>query len=137
MGMVWLQQKAKPWWANAKKTIYKEKIYDSKFEAGHAMYLDSLKAQGKIRSWVRQVAFPLVVNGVKIAEYWADYVVVTSDGRKQVHETKGFRTQIFNMKWKLMDALYSDEYDLILIQQSPWRKYRPSARKNSFTINVE
>jgi len=101
----------------AKKTVWNGIQYDSKLEAGYAHDLDLLKKAGQVKDIQRQVRFSLDVNKIHIANYIADFVVTLPNGQKQVHETKGFSTDVFRMKWKLMEALYGDEYDLLLIKQ--------------------
>lgn len=45
---------------NARRTVYRDRTYDSKGEAGYAMHLDALKAAGEIHDWEPQVPYVLV-----------------------------------------------------------------------------
>ena len=121
--MTWLHRSG---WQTAKTTKYNGSYYDSKFEAGYAMYLDSEMRAGRIESYERQVDFELHgPNGTKIWTYRADFVVTLPDGSKEIHEPKGFRTAVFNAKWKMLEDEYGEEYTLILVQlqkRKPARK---------------
>jgi hypothetical protein len=67
----------------------------------------------KIKAYEVQVTFPCIVNGIKICDYIADVVVTHLDDRKQIIDVKGARTYAFNLKWKLVKALYPG-YELTL-----------------------
>lgn len=104
---------------NSKKATYGGRTYDSKKEADYAQTLDWRKKLGEIRSWTPQVPLELRVNGVKIVTYICDFRVVMPDGSVEYHETKGFATADFKIKWKLFEVL-KDEIDpgckLVLIR---------------------
>ena len=97
---------------------YKGRMYQSKKEAYYAQELDLLKRAHEITDWEAQVDFPLYVNGHLITTYRADFVITKPGGKKQVHEVKSpaTMTPLFRVKWKLMQALHGDEYDLIIVQ---------------------
>ncbi len=77
--------------------------FDSKKEANRWGQLRLLERTGHIKYLKRQVAFPLIVNGQLIAKYKADFVY-EEDGKRIVEDTKGFRTQLYLLKKKLMLA---------------------------------
>ena len=56
----------------------------------------------------RQVRFLLVVNGIKIGVYVADFTY-EHDGVKVVEDAKGYQTRVYKIKKRLMKALYSIE----------------------------
>lgn len=93
-----------------KKTEYNGKVFDSKREAEHCMLLDTLKKatkkEDRVISYECQVPFQITVNGVKICKYIADFIVVFGDGRTEVQDVKGFRTSIYLLKKKLVEAQY-------------------------------
>lgn len=95
-----------------KKTEYDGVMYDSMREAKHAKMLDLLKhatdRKERVLRVERQVSYPFVINGLKIATYRADFVVYYGDGRVQIEEVKGVETDVFKLKAKLMKALYPD-----------------------------
>lgn len=102
---------------NSAKTVIKGQNFDSKFEGKVGTDLEYRRMSGEKFTIQKQVRFPLVVNGRKIADYVADFVLYHSDGRKEIWEAKGMRTEKFNLKWKLVEALYPD-YILTLERES-------------------
>jgi hypothetical protein len=93
---------------NNRRTEYRGRMYASKREAAFAAQLDALmKARGKDRvaAWSAQPRFPLVVNGVKVCTYVADFLVSYADGRTEVIDVKGQILPIFRLKMKLYEAL--------------------------------
>ena len=55
-----------------------------------------------------QKAFPLIVNGVKLGKYIADFCYLDLDGREVVEDVKSepTKTAVYRIKCKLMIALY-------------------------------
>lgn len=51
-----------------------------------------------------QRKYDLVVNGVLICRYVADFEYRDSDGQMVVEDLKGFRTRVFVLKQRLMRA---------------------------------
>lgn len=90
---------------NAKKAVYNGTRYDSGLEAHVAEQLDFLLKAGELVEVKRQVKIPLMVNDVLICNYIIDFVVVDKYGQKKYIEAKGFRTALWEMKWKLCMAL--------------------------------
>jgi len=69
--------------------------------------LELLQAAGEIHSLGLQVKYPLVVNGVKIADYVCDFEYFdVRKGAAVTEDYKGVRTAAYNLKKKLMLALY-------------------------------
>jgi len=95
-------------------TIYKKIKYHSKKEAEFAKELDLLLKAKKIKKWERQLRIPIVVNGEKICTYIMDFVVTTPEGKTQYWEIKGYETQVWKLKWKLLSAVLKDS-DIELI----------------------
>lgn len=91
------------------KTIYNGRKFDSKKEANHAASLEILRNARDSRERVEridyQVPFHLDMGAVHICNYIADFVVKYADGRKEVQDVKGFRTDVYKIKKKLMFAL--------------------------------
>lgn len=82
--------------------------FPSKGEAGRWQELKLLEAAGAIKGLKRQIPFPLVVNGVKIGSYIADFEY-DEGGERVVEDYKGVRTPVYNLKKKLVRALYGIE----------------------------
>lgn len=99
---------------HAKKTWMKGRVYDSKKEANRAFELEMLAKYGKIKNLQKQVPFVLqegYVNkhGKKIRPitYIADFTY-EMDGTLIVEDTKGFETDVFKIKRKMLEYKYPD-----------------------------
>ena len=62
---------------------------------------------GELTEVRRQVRIALDVNDHHICNYVIDFVVKHKDGTEEYIEVKGFETDVWRMKWKLFEALYS------------------------------
>jgi len=98
---------------NAKKSTYNGRNYHSKLEASYAMELDWRKKAGEIKDIIPQFKLSLDVNGIHICNYFMDFKVVLSDGTIEMHEVKGFETDLWRYKWRLAKALYPEKFVLI------------------------
>lgn len=88
---------------NAVKTYVDGIKFDSKFEAERYSILNVL-LKGKVISDLQlQVAFPIIVNDIKICSYIADFVYF-QDGNRIVEDAKGVKTPEYKLKKKLMKA---------------------------------
>lgn len=83
--------------------------FDSKKEADRYLELRSMLEQGEIKNLRTQVAYPFIINAVKIATYKADFVYEDARGNEVIEDAKGFRTREYIIKRKLMLALYNIE----------------------------
>lgn len=101
----------------AVKKEYNGRVYHSKGEANYARELDLRKRAGEIAEITPQFRLSLDVNGVHICNYICDFMVVTRDGEKQLHEYKGgIETDSFKLKWQLCRAIWGNKYKMILIK---------------------
>lgn len=89
------------------KTAYKGVTYMSKKEANYAMALDAMKKRGDIISYTCQVPFQITINNIKCFKYLLDFEVKYSDGHIEYVDVKGFRTKIYRLKKKCVEAQYS------------------------------
>jgi hypothetical protein len=83
--------------------------YDSKKEAKYATYLHVMQKSGKISDLKEQVKFVLIQaqyrDGIcveRALSYIADFTFFGEDGKFYVYDIKGFRTDAFKIKKKLM-----------------------------------
>jgi len=112
---------------HAKSTQYAGQTYHSKLEAAYAAELDLRKKAGDIKDWERQVCLQLKINGENIAKYYIDFVILHNDGSKEYVETKGFETETWRIKWKILEATFDNEFKkhpddrLTIIKQSAWK----------------
>ena len=97
---------------NASPQVYDGNRYHSRKEARHAAFLDlqrkSHDPEQRVVEWRRQVKTPLVVNGKHICNWYVDFEVTYADGRCELHEVKGYATEVYLMKRKLFEALYPE-----------------------------
>lgn len=92
----------------AKKTMYRNCLYHSKKEAEFAMELDSELLKKKIAGWHRQVDLNIKVNGIHVCKAVVDFLVIHLDGSKEYVEVKGYATDVWKLKRKLVAAVYPD-----------------------------
>ena len=79
--------------------------YDSKKEARRHRELLLLERANKITNLERQVKFELIPkqDGERACTYVADFVYTNVDtGERVVEDTKGFKTEVYRIKKKLM-----------------------------------
>ncbi|MFA7132899.1 MAG: DUF1064 domain-containing protein [Bacteroidales bacterium] len=93
-----------------KKTEYNGFLFDSKKEADYCCILDllqkAIKDSDRVISYEKQVPFQIILNDKKICKYYADFKVVYGDGRIEIVDVKGFKTDIYRLKKKLVEAQY-------------------------------
>jgi hypothetical protein len=102
---------------------------DSKFEAGKAFDLEMLKKAGEIKDFKEQVKIPLIVNGYEVCTYKIDFVIYHNDGTVEYLETKGYAMDVWKLKWKLFEALFSDLPDVKLTVEYQGKSWKPRMRK--------
>lgn len=88
----------------ASKSGEKAQRFDSIAEAARHQELELLAKGGRIKALQRQPRFPLAVNGKLICEYRPDWLYF-EDGKAVAEDKKGFRNQVFELKFKLAKAL--------------------------------
>lgn len=90
------------------QTLVFGEVLDSRREASRYLQLRAMQDAGEVKNLRRQVDYPIVVNGVKICKYVADFVY-EQNGRQVVEDSKGYRTREYRLKKKLMKAVYGIE----------------------------
>jgi hypothetical protein len=92
------------------KTMFAGERYDSKKEADYAQHLETLRHAKETKERVtgikRQVEYPIDIDGKHICSYYADFVVSYKDGHHEVVDVKGYRTEVYKLKKKLVEAIY-------------------------------
>lgn len=91
-----------------RKTIVNGITFDSAKEARRYSELVLLEKAGVINTLKLQPSFKIVVNGVKICTYRADFSY-TENGKFVVEDVKGFKTRIYGLKKKLLLATHGIE----------------------------
>jgi hypothetical protein len=95
---------------HAKTCFYNGFWYESNFEANYPMTLDMrLKAKG-IDSWERQYPVRIMYNGEKICSLWVDFHVKQNDGSYELVEVKGFETDVYKLKKRLLEIMWPHDH---------------------------
>lgn len=87
---------------NAIPTIVDDIRFGSKGEAKRYCELKLLKRAGEVLYFLMQVPFHLE-GGIK---YICDFLVFWKDGSHTVEDYKGFKTQVYKLKKKLVENQY-------------------------------
>ena len=117
-------------WTTAKKTVNNNgRMNDSKFEAGYANELILRKKAGDIKDFEEQVTLDLEVNGYRVCTYRIDFIVYHNDGMTEYVECKGYPTDVWKLKWKLFEALFTDKPDTRLTIEMQGKYKPPKLRK--------
>lgn len=105
----------------AVKTTRDGILFDSKLESIVYGELQILQAGGLIKDMELQKEFVIEVNGKQICIYIADYFfTIVASGKRCVADAKGFLTDTFRLKWKLMQALYPQyQYEILKGKKLP------------------
>lgn len=83
-------------------------VFASKREMGEYLKLKALERGGIISGLRLQPRFPIIVNGVKVCDYVADFACVDREGRPCIYDAKGMITEKYKLKSKLFHACYPD-----------------------------
>lgn len=89
----------------AKKTVVDGITFDSQAEATRYGVLKIVQASGLITDLRLQVPYQITVNGKKVCRYVADFVY-SENGKEVVEDVKGMKTPVYNLKKKLMEAVF-------------------------------
>ena len=89
-----------------KKTIVDGINFSSKGEARRYLQLKLLERSGHSKNMQLQVRYHIVINGLKVCTYIADFVYFSiADGITIVEDFKGMRTPVYKLKKKLMKSV--------------------------------
>ena len=100
---------------NAKPVKIDGLSFDSKKEARRYGELKLMEKAGEIRDLVFHPRYSFGVNGVHICEYEADFSYVPKErfdricDREIVEDVKGYKTDVYKLKKKLMKAIHGIE----------------------------
>ena len=89
----------------AKRTNVDDIKFSSKKEANRYNTLKLLRKSGEILFFLRQVPFHLP-GGVK---YVCDFLIFWVNGEVTIEDVKGFKTESYKAKKKMVEALYPIE----------------------------
>jgi hypothetical protein len=83
--------------------------FQSGLERDRYLELKYMLQQGLIASFTRQKLYKFIINGVLITTWRADFVVKTNEGGTRVEDVKGYITDEYLIKKRLMKACYGIE----------------------------
>lgn len=97
------------------KVVVDNITFDSKKEVSFYKELKLRKAIGDIIDFALKPKFELMAgftnyNGTKVRSinYIADFVIY-HDGKTEIVDVKGVKTEVFNIKWKLLQYKYREK----------------------------
>lgn len=93
---------------NAVRTVIDGVTFASKREAARYCELKLMEKAGEISRLVLQPEFPIIIRGKKCFVYKADFGYFTGKARV-IEDTKGFKTQVYRLKKKIVEATYDFE----------------------------
>lgn len=98
----------------AEKTLLDGILFDSKAEAYFYAALKQREKAGEVTDIDRQREYDLMVNGVLVARYRADFVFFDRIARAfRFVDVKGFATRDFRLKAKLMKACFGIDVEVV------------------------
>lgn len=101
------------------KTKVGDLWFDSKLEARWYQQLKFQEDIGLIEDLKTQEEFDIDVLGVPICKYRSDFTFKDTKTEKEViADAKGYVTEVFKLKWKLMKVLYP-EYEYLILKGKP------------------
>lgn len=80
--------------------------FDSRHEANYYGKLKLLKKAGEVLDFSLQPKYNLVVNGINLGFYKGDFLVSWKTGETQLIDAKGVKTPVYQLKKKLVKAIY-------------------------------
>jgi len=90
-----------------RKIVHNGKTYDSKKEFSHAQYLEMLLRADKILAFIHHPEpielIPAQPDfGLRSLKYCPDFLITHLDGSKEYQDVKGFLTEEFKIKQKIL-----------------------------------
>ena len=119
---------------NARRVEIDGVWFDSEAEGRRYLELKALQAAGEIVGPIElQPVFEIVSNGQRVGEYRADFrYLCRRRGRRIVEDVKGFKTAVYKLKKKLVEALHGIE--IVEVGGKVAKRGRRSGQKTSGVI---
>lgn len=103
-----------------KRTTFGGRQYASKLESSVAADLELAKKATRKEERVVEVRpqyrVDLKVNGRHICNYYVDFYVKFADKHEELWEAKGFQTEVWRLKWKLLEAIWGKEHPEVILR---------------------
>lgn len=91
---------------NRSQVCLAKHLHQSMLEADYCNELFARKSTGEIKSYDIQHKIEIKVRGKQITNHYVDFLVYFKDGRKEFHEVKGYATDVWKLKKRLVEALF-------------------------------
>lgn len=108
--------------------VWKGVRYDSKDECLHAMWLESERQQGRIMKWTPKKQYELYAYCPRpgmpqkmIGRHIPDFTVRVTAGLTEIHEVKGFKTDVWQIKRKIFESNYPHLEYKVFTQGKQWK----------------
>ena len=98
------------------RTTVGDRTFDSRGESERYVFLKQREDAGEIENLRCQVTYPLGINGVNCGSYRADFVYEHL-GKSVTEDFKGFVTDLYKLKKKLVKAIHNVE---VIEVFNPW-----------------
>lgn len=98
----------------SRKTIVDNILFDSLAEANYYNQLKLLQKLGEVKNfdlqptYILQDAYKRGKRKVKPITYKADFLVTYKDGRQEIIDVKGMKTEVYRIKKKMFEYKYPD-----------------------------
>lgn len=104
----WVKRGAVSKYGNKPRRCVNAHFHQSGMEASRCNELHALQSAGLIRDLEQQPKFPLVVNDVKVADYFGDFRYTDNETDQSVTEdVKGMATDVYKIKRRLVLAIHN------------------------------
>lgn len=98
---------AKPHKYHATKTVVDGITFPSKRQARRYSELRLLENHGWITDLELEPHFPISINGKHVCDYFADFRYRDSVGDVIIEDVKGYKTAVYRLKKKMVEAAYN------------------------------
>jgi len=104
---------------NARKAWADDIQFDSTAERDYYLILKKKLSNNEFKSFEMQVVEELMPKfkyrgkGIRSLKYKCDFLITHHDGVKEYIDVKGKITEVFRIKWKLLQNKYKDREDLL------------------------
>ena len=108
---------------NAKKQIYKGNKFDSKKELTRYLILESMEKNKYIFDLELHPVIPLIVNGIKIGRYTADFKYKNKEGEVIIEDVKSKHLEEVAVK-KLKEERLKEQDEQMIAEYEKWKSNR-------------
>lgn len=98
----------RPKYRNRSCSCLAKHLHQSILEADYCSELYLLKKGRKIRDYSTQFKIDITVGDKHITNHYVDFRVINLEGGAEFHEVKGYETDVWKIKRRLVEALFPD-----------------------------